>query len=307
MVILAHCSPSESVFQFRQFDVTMLVFISGMSFSYSKTAIDKSNYLHYIFKRFKRLVLPVWIFLVVYFVLFGIILQKPFSLGTIMSSFCLVNGIGFIWIFRVLFSMSLINPLLQSISDHYSNLVLFIGIFSAFILNEGFNYYLIHGISNELVRDILSYIIAYTVGYGIISMMGIIWKKQKKTYKVLYFIVFLCLYLFWGSFLLNNFPSLQLYKYPPTVYYISYGMLFSIVLYELCSNVKHVSRFITWVSKETFMIYLMQILVLSSDTFIPFSGILHNWFSQWVYVIIMSIMLTFLWEYLIKTVKRIIR
>lgn len=74
-VILCHVNPPHQVYNLRNFDVTMLVFASGMGFAAGRKNYLESpqSYLLYVWKRIKRLVLPTWLFLLVYFVFFNFV------------------------------------------------------------------------------------------------------------------------------------------------------------------------------------------------------------------------------------------
>ena len=120
-VILAHTKvPNQYIFQLRNFDVALLVFVSGyLSYSsFSKT----NNYFEYLWKRIKRLIIPTWIFLIIYFCIllfnnhvFGI--TFPYNLSQIKDSFLLLEGIGYIWVVRVYFLSALIVPFLIKINN----------------------------------------------------------------------------------------------------------------------------------------------------------------------------------------------
>jgi len=66
-IILAHIASPWALHQLRNFDVPLMVFISGISFSLSKTS--SGPYLKYAWSRIKRLLFPVWIFLTLFFAL----------------------------------------------------------------------------------------------------------------------------------------------------------------------------------------------------------------------------------------------
>ena len=67
LVISAHCAFKNALFfEIRTFDVVLLVFISILSFQES----SRSNYCNYVKKRFVKLILPIWLFLTAYFILF---------------------------------------------------------------------------------------------------------------------------------------------------------------------------------------------------------------------------------------------
>jgi fucose 4-O-acetylase-like acetyltransferase len=69
-IILAHVKPVDIVFQVRNFDVPLMVFLSGFSFYISGGV--KGSYREYFFKRVKRLVIPVWIFFCLFFFVLNI-------------------------------------------------------------------------------------------------------------------------------------------------------------------------------------------------------------------------------------------
>ena len=62
LIIIAHVQAPYKLTQIRCFDVPMMLFISGLTSS----GRSAGNYLEYIVKRTKRLILPVWIFLFFY-------------------------------------------------------------------------------------------------------------------------------------------------------------------------------------------------------------------------------------------------
>ena len=111
MIILAHSSPGYVIFQLRNFDVPLMVLLSGAVFSLS---YKEENYFAYVWKRFKRLVLPVWIFLTVYF---SAIYITGYQLNTLsydvmFNTYALLSGIGYVWVIRVFLLMALIAPAL---------------------------------------------------------------------------------------------------------------------------------------------------------------------------------------------------
>lgn len=100
MIILAHVEPPNYLFQLRNFDVPLMVIVAGLSFQRSFKA---ESYWSYLWGRIKRLVLPVWIFLSFYFFL-EFLVGFPGTLPegkVVLSSYLLLNGIGYVWIIRV--------------------------------------------------------------------------------------------------------------------------------------------------------------------------------------------------------------
>lgn len=166
LVIAAHCRFSGEFYEFREFDVVLLVFCSGASF-----ALSSSNepYWNYVKKRFKKLILPVWIFLCVFFPIHYLIGQ-PVTLKMIVATFLFTSsGLLFVWIFRIIFVNAFCNPLIKKIVEH-SKYVFLIGL-GIILVNDGLHY-LVSQVLTGKVLTLYEYIVSYTVGYGVISMYG---------------------------------------------------------------------------------------------------------------------------------------
>lgn len=83
-IVLAHVSPPKIVQQIRSFDVPFMVLISGILFRLSNNNNNNFSF-KYIYKRFIRLVLPVWVFLLLFFstlilLSFFKVLKNPYTI-----------------------------------------------------------------------------------------------------------------------------------------------------------------------------------------------------------------------------------
>lgn len=87
LIVLAHVNAPAVLFQMRNFDVVLMVFVIGMAYANS-TPI---RYRDYVVKRFRRLVIPVWLFLIPLLV-FLYFLKIKFSPSGYLSSFLLLSG-----------------------------------------------------------------------------------------------------------------------------------------------------------------------------------------------------------------------
>lgn len=109
MVILAHIGAPPLIWQLRNFDVPLMVLVSGLSFGFCATG---QSYAAYVWKRIKRLVFPVWIFLTAYFLLIyttGYPIQLS-NAESIPRSYVLLSGYS--WIIRVFVLVALVAPVL---------------------------------------------------------------------------------------------------------------------------------------------------------------------------------------------------
>lgn len=146
LVILAHVGMPDIIHNIRSFDVVMLVVISAMSFVESGGL--KHGYLQYVQKRFKRLILPTWIMLTIFFLLIEAISfflqgKLQYSIKTVILSFFLATGgLPYIWIVRVFFIIAILSPFIERIANlKRQEFVILIAImiyFSGFYLNQFF-------------------------------------------------------------------------------------------------------------------------------------------------------------------------
>lgn len=112
LIILAHVQPPELLFQLRVFDVPLMLFVSGLAFSGRKPDFSA----RFFAKRAERLVIPVYIFLTVYFI--GVFIARiagiDFGVRShhIIGSYLLMDGIGFVWIIMII---GILTPLLLAL------------------------------------------------------------------------------------------------------------------------------------------------------------------------------------------------
>lgn len=116
MIIFAHVDPPALLFQLRNFDVPLMVLVSGMSFFLSYT--PHVSYSDYVWQRVRRLVFPVWVFLTLYFLAQYVLMPDApdLNFGTVFGSYALMNGIGYVWVIRVFLLIALLSPFLYRVN-----------------------------------------------------------------------------------------------------------------------------------------------------------------------------------------------
>ena len=208
MIIFAHIGSYGVLFQIRNFDVPLMVLVSGMSFGLSYKISEK--YFTYLWKRVKRLIFPVWIFLTIYFI--SLLILDPQSLDLdfkkVITSYLLISGIGYVWIIKVFILVAMISPLIfqlhTKISSHKKYFLLLALIF---IIYEFLRYLSLPYIQNGAGKTI-SYITHYIVPYGVVFAVGLriplLKNVQIKYFSIVSFLLFAIsavgLYLFYGHF-----------------------------------------------------------------------------------------------------------
>lgn len=316
-IILCHVGPPETVFNLRNFDVSMLVFASGLSFAAQGRDYLGSgqDYLGYIRKRLKRLLLPTWIFLIAYYVLFNLIgILMPdkgisFSTGDYVLSFSLISGIGYVWVFRVYILMAIASPFLYaSLKKCRSWIQRTLIVVGMVVAQEAL--VLLIGDRTGIGWMLVKHLIAYMLGYGIIMLAGMLAYQAKNKHLILAGGGILGIFL--SGFCISGYPELAAYKYPPRLLYTSYGLGISLIVLYVCrilscstmvkanivkqGKLRCIRRLVTWVSKNSLTIYYAHIFVVSAKGFGLYRLPADNWITRLVFVCVISSILA--WGYL---------
>ncbi len=304
MIILAHCDPNPIIFQIRNFDVPLMVLVSGMSF---KLSFRKDiNFSKYFWKRIKRLLFPVWIFLSLFF------LSTPFigfnfTPKKIITSYLLLDGIGFLWVIRVFLMIALIAPFLIKIEQKYkSTLKLFLSLIVAFLGYEIFTKISYNYFQSTLILKTISSIIYYIIPYSIVYIFGIRLYSITKKNILKISLFFLLILITTGISLFlekNRFVPTQLYKYPLSTYYLSYALFLSLIVWTISDAIwdnihQKIKAIILFMASNSIWIYLWHIplIFIIKHTHFHFS-------LEYLFVILTSTTITFVQ---IKTLENFI-
>ncbi|MDI1298420.1 acyltransferase [Methylotenera sp.] len=267
MIILAHSSPGPIIFQLRNFDVPLMVLLSGAVFGISYKG---ENYLAYVWKRFKRLVLPVWIFLTIYFSVTQINLlhinKEPYEV--IFNSYTLLSGIGYVWVIRVFLLVALIAPVLYWLNKKQTSSPIYLsGLFGIYLIYEFFAFnYSVRQINTTESFTLQS--IFLLVGYGCVFALGLrmpLLKTKAIAFLAGIFLIVFATYSLYLIFKTGGFKQTQEFKYPPTSYYFSYALfvgaslwIFSERLYAYTVELR-LNRLVLFIAQNSIWIYMWHI------------------------------------------------
>lgn len=290
MIILAHVGAPFSLVQFRSFDVPLMIFISGLTSS-RKTF---SNYFRYIWTRTKRLLVPVYIFLTVLFIILylvqslGVIIEN-LSLKTVVHTYLLLEGIGYVWIIRVFMLIMILTPFLVRFEmTCKSNILYGLACLALMLLNDAILMLKFPLPGGKLVNIFVGEFAMYLFGYAPLFMLGL--RMRYADEKV-------CRRYMWGVlvcaasgvlfYLTNNGLPLapSAYKYPPQFYFLVYGSLVSVALWRFKVRIANLIDFlklmsaVTFIGQNTIWIYLWHIPFVMF-----FKGIIDNWFIRYVVI-----------------------
>lgn len=262
-IILAHVNPPSIIMMVRSFDVPLMVFMSALlaRFSYEKkNGIDRQP-IKYVISRAKRLVFPTWIFLTLYFLTLFIITRKVERIGFYIASYDLTQyGFGYVWIILIYLYVSILVPVFHKCSFSLRCIAIVVLIYCIYELSYCFQI----GIQNKIVETTFYYIIPYGtvafIGYNYPSIKS----KKRCTIFALSSILFVFLFIYY--WIINGEPQLvKIAKYPPRIYYLSYGIMCSFAFLMLCEKFPKKwfgNSFFTYVSSHSMWIYLWHILWL---------------------------------------------
>jgi fucose 4-O-acetylase-like acetyltransferase len=297
LIILAHVNPPYKLDAIRGFDVPMMVLISGISFTLSKKG---ETYTQYVLKRFRRLIVPTWLFLTLFFIsLFALGKANDISFNKILTSYSLTSGIGYVWVIRVFFIVALLAPFISKFNSFIKSNTHYLIILSALaLINECLVQYLMQFLNYPVLN---SFLINFwdAVTFSLLFAVGIRFQQYSKLNIAAISIVSAIIWILYGIYYFqkqDKFVSMLHYKYPPTFYFLSYGLLASIICFFMSQYIiglKSIIRPLLFIGRNTLWIYFWHIV------FIRIFGVTKgNWIMDYI-VIFGSAFLAFYIQYFI--------
>lgn len=292
-IIIAHANPPSILFAFRSFDVPLMVILSSYLArkSYRKYKDTNDGILNYYKTRFARLVFPTWLFLIIYFIVVGLVVKDARSFDYYLKSFLLTKyGIGYVWIMLIYLYSALLVPVIERIGFSIKAVVVIILFYLAYEILYHFQI----GTNNMFVETTFYYIIPY----GLLTYIGYNLDKIKRKKLIIFIVVNLIIFTATALYLharTGDFQQVQAYKYPPRLYYLSYGIFFSLSLMTICKNKRYEKYFnnkiIQYISSHSMWIYLWHILTLSTYEKLHLP---ENWILKFIAVSISAILIVIL-------------
>lgn len=305
LIILAHVNPPAWLFNLRNFDVPLMVMVSGMSFGLSYKPHE--HYATYAWKRIKRLLFPVWIFLCIFFTwqVYGQASTRHYNTDLILPTFLLSHGdsIGYVWIIRVFLLIALTAPFIYRYHLYIrSDLHFLFSLGAGFAVFELMRHLSIAHIWTGWVRY-LADITHYLIPYSLLLALGLRLPHLSRNYLVIIGLlsgsIYLCIALYLSS-LQGSYVSTNNYKFPPSFYYFSYAIFIVCILWpQLPKATQFLAKWrimpiIVFVSSNSIWIYLWHILVLAYMNRIGTQNLYLNYCQIWLLVLSLAIIITFM-------------
>lgn len=291
-IIIAHVGSPNWLMMARSFDVPLMVIISSLLASYSikKYKNDYRQIIKYYISRVKRLVFPTYIFLFFYFIIRIVISKEIQSVKYYLATFLLTRyGFGYVWIILIYLYSAFLIPIYRKIGYNFKSISLVLIIYFAYELLYFFGI----GINNKIVDTTLFYIIPYGlltfIGYNIEKMSN----KQKHFLIAINLTIFVLL-AYYYFIKTGSFQLVQISKYPPRIYYLSYGILCSILFICFCNKNEFKifeNKIILYISKHSMWIYLWHILILDIYKYFKLPEL---WYIKVFFVYFIAVLVVFI-------------
>ena len=267
-IIVAHVGSPSWAKMLRSFDVPLMVILSSIlaNRSYSKFTKSKTSVIDYYISRIKRLVIPTWIFLTCFFVFKYIVAGNSESAKYYIASFLLTRyGIGYVWVILIYLYSAMLIPLFAKFNMSIKGIVTVV--ISYVIYEIAYHYGL--GYNGGIIQYFVDSTFYYIIPYGLITYLGYNYNnmtvKAKHVMLAASFIAFISLAIFyWAD--TGMFQLVRISKYPPRLYYLSYGIACSFALLMVCERKNRAlfeNKIVFFISSHSMWIYLWHILVLA--------------------------------------------
>jgi len=229
------------------------------------------NVKQFYFKRLKRLLAPVWLFLTFFFLSTYIVttifsIPYPFNAGRIFSAYLFMDGIGFVWIFKVYLILALITPLAIYLNRKIvKNKTYFFFLITFYIIYETAKLILLPHLNDSLVwlfNSTVFILWPYSILYLYSFRISILNRNHTLFISLASFLFFLLL-AFAKSLESGEFVPTQKFKYPPSFYYLAYAFFAINLLYWITMQINFsreaLRKKIIWLSENSLWIYLWHI------------------------------------------------
>jgi len=224
------------------------------------------DWLAYFKKRLTRLLIPYYYFLLVYFPLLFFFERKKFNFNYFLANVFLYKGVDLNWLVLLFIYLMILMPIVLLIKK---NKILFYGLFILSFLS-----------SIYFIFKPLNYRAVMWLPWTFYIYFTTFFLKNKTKTKILLLIGLLSLIIFAVLRIVENNVGHNLTqygnKYPPTLYHLSFGIFWIIVLYWLSQknifSFMKLDKFLHFLSVNSytlFFIHLGVILMIGWLHFLP--------------------------------------
>ncbi len=248
--------------EISQFAVVAFLFCSAYLTVQKPYPTSFLELVSYSYKRVRRLVIPFFLFFVIYVVFMNLVNGKHFSQDYIMNSFLLTGGIDFNWLVLLFIEVMIATPLLQYLFEKNRQL---------------FKLYAVIALLSSIVFLKYSPLPFYRsimwLPWSLVVVYVLYFEKIWKNKALFLWTTFLFGALFLTTQQLILLPlhhSFSMYdnKYPPNLYHISYSLFAVNILYYLSRiklfSAKLIQSVIHFFSINSYQIFFIHIIAIEA-------------------------------------------
>lgn len=305
LLILAHVDSPDNLRQVRLFDVPLMVFISGLS--YGGKSIN--NIGNFYWSRIKRLLIPVWSFIPIYFLplallqYFGMLRAGLTWEGFFCSFFFYGSEMGYIWIFKVFLIVMLFTPLLLKINQSIKNDIIYLIVILIIIIIQEIICSLWNNQHDLRYGCLIETYGLYIFGYLPLFMLGLRARQcsEKSENKLIILVGSISLLAVYLYFQQEGLPiQLANFKYPPRAYYIVYGSIMSLLLWRLKNPINRLlnNKYVIYIGQNSDWIYLWHAFFVFYITYA-----IKLWPLQYIIIYSLALLCCLLQKSLVKKCK----
>ncbi len=255
-----------------QWAVPVFLFCSFYLFFDRTKKFTNTDWFPLLKKRFTRLFIPYWIFLVVYFFLLFIFEKKNFNLNYLWANIFLYKGIDFNWLVLLFVYLIFLMPTVLILKKFKP---LFYGFFavslfsSVYFIFRPFNYRMIMWLP-----------------WSVYIFFTLFFLNNKNNKKIIFltgaFSLLLSLTIRAVEIKIGHNLTQFANKYPPTLYHLSFGIFWITVLFSLSE--KNVFSFLSFdrllhfLSVNSYSLYFIHIVVMFTLNWLHWLPVHWFWF-----------------------------
>ncbi len=240
-----------------QFAVPVLIFCSSYIF-FQKNKNAPVISLSYFKKRITRLLYPYFIFLIFFLTLVLLFTPEGFTTKYVVQSILLTGGVSINWLVLLFIHMTIIFPLILMCFKQYKPILIIYAILS--IASSCLFMFHKSPISN---KDIM------WLPWSVIPLFTLFFVLNEHKKNFMIFLSFISGLVFIISYYLvgiaHQNPGMYENKYPPTIYFLSFGTLMISLLYLLSKHLirkRLITKLISFFSLYSYSIFFIHYTIL---------------------------------------------
>ncbi len=247
------------LWDYSHFVVPILIFISSYLYFEKSYALHLNQAISYFKSRAIRLLIPYYIFLIPYFILVWTFDRHKLNLRFFLSSIYLGDSVDISWLVLLFLMLTILLPLVHYLQKYKIKVFYLLG--AASILSAVFLMF---------YRFPSNYKLIMWAPWLLVVAFTHLVLKQKNFTRNLVAITGLCVFTFLVSRLFlqqfNDTLVLQFNKYPPNIYYLSYGLSMVLIFYLFFRskyfNSLLLKKIFTFLSRYSYSLFFIQYLVI---------------------------------------------